>query len=163
MQEQYREALAQLERNAEAVARQVIEGWDRGARRVLGEPMPVGLELDHLPELIALLAAAASARPGAPERAELVRTAVSHGRHRRAEGHPDRVVFREYHLLRSFLWSEIKSCDVPGDATVQAILLVDAAITVATSASIHGYHLPENRDPEPRVIDRLLVDWNQPL
>lgn len=161
--QEYEKALAQLKRNAEAVARKVTEGWDRGARRELGETLPTGLDLDHLPELIADLAAAASTARGDGQRERLVRTAVIHGRHRRQEGHGDRVVFREFHLLRSFLWEELKTCDVANEAIVRAILHLDSAITVATSASIHGFHLPENQDVDPRLIQRLLADWRLPL
>ena len=159
----YRRALTGLEENADAVAKRVVASWDRRAEEELGQKLPEGLDLNSLPDLIRHLAAAATAGPNNPVVAAMIRIALEHGRHRRQEGYTDTVLFREYHLLRRFLWDELKASDSPQEAVVAAILHIDAAMTLATAGSIHGFHLIDHPTDEEALIDKLAADWNPPL
>lgn len=159
----YRQALAVLEQNADAVAKRVVASWDQRAEEELGEKLPSGLDLNSLPDLIRHLAAAAPAGPDDPTAEAMIRVAFEHGRHRREEGYPDVVLFREYHLLRRFLWDELKASDSPQDAIVGAILRIDTAMTIATAGSVHGFHFVDHSIDEEALIRRLLADWQPPL
>lgn len=159
----YRQALAQLEQNADAVARKVVAAWQTRAEEVLGEKLPPELDLDSLPDLIRTLAAAAPEGPEHPAASDMIRTAIEHGKHRRREGYDDAILFREYHLLRRFLWDELKESGVSQDALVGAILHIDAAMTAATSGSIHGFHLVDHPADQEALVRRLVADWNVPL
>lgn len=159
----YRQALAKLEQNAEGVAAKVAALWHEHSEQVLDEKLPPGLDLDHLPEVIRHLAAAAPAGPGHPAAERLIRTAMQHGKHRREAGYAGPIIFREYHVLRRFLWDELKGMDEPQDAVVGAILHIDAAMTAATAASIHGFHLIDRPMDEEELAQRMVKDWTMPF
>ena len=159
----YRKPLEAIEERAAALATRIAETWQERSVEVLGAPLPKELDLDSLPELIRTLARAAYAGPDEPAPEELVRVAFKHGVHRRSSGYADNVVFREYHLLRSYLWDELKKSDHPQDAIVGAILRIDAAMTAATAASAHGFHLEDKEIDQEKLVKRLLKVWTMPF
>ena len=159
----FRQALAKLEQNAEGVAAKVAALWHERAEQVLDEKLPPELDLDHLPQIIRNLAAAAPAGPDDPAAERLVRTSILHGKHRREAGYADSIIFREYHVLRRFLWDALKASEEPQNAIVAAILHIDAAMTTATAASVHGFHLIDRPTDEDALVKRLLRDWTMPL
>ena len=159
----FRQALAQLEANAEGIAAKVAALWHQRSEEELDAKLPPELDLDHLPEMIRHLAAAAPAGPADPAAERLIRTALSHGKHRREAGYADAIVFREYHVLRRFLWDELKASGEPQDAIVGAILHIDAAMTAATAASVHGFHLLDRPRDEDELVELLVRDWSMPF
>ena len=159
----FRKALAGLEEHAAALAARIAETWLERAPEVLGAPLPKELDLDSLPELIRTLAAAAHSGPKDPASEELIRIAIKHGKDRRRAGYADNIIFREYHLLRRYLWDELKKSKEPQEAVVGAILHIDAAMTAATAASAHGFHLEDKPADEEALIKRILKDWTMPL
>lgn len=159
----YRKPLEAMEARAAALATRIAETWTARSGEVLGAPLPKELDLDSLPELIRTLARAAYSGTDSPAPEELVRVAIKHGEHRRSAGYADNVIFREYHLLRRYLWDELKQSDQPQDAIVGAILRIDAAMTTATAASAHGFHLEDKPIDQEKLVQRLLDDWTMPL
>ena len=159
----YRKPLEAMEERAAALATRIAETWQQRSVEVLGAPLPRELDLDSLPELIRTLARAAYSAPDDPAPEEMVRVAIKHGLHRRGAGYADSVIFREYHLLRRYLWDELKKSDHPQDAVVGAILRIDAAMTTATAASAHGFHLEDKEIDQEKLVKRLLKDWVMPL
>lgn len=159
----FRRTLAKLEQNADGIAAKVAALWHERAQQVLDERLPLELDLDHLPEVIRRLAAAATA--GAADRAaeQLIRSGIEHGKHRREAGYSGAIIFREYHVLRRFLWDELKGSGEPQDAIVGAILHIDAAMTTATAASIHGFHLLDRPMDEDALVQRLVNEWTTPF
>ena len=93
----------------------------------------------------------------------ILQVALEHGKDRRHAGYADGVIFREYHLLRRFLWDELKQVGASQQAIVGAILHIDTAMTAATSGSIHGYYLIDRPTDEDELVKRLVDDWNMPL
>ena len=148
----FRQALAALGSRADAIARKLVDRWDRSAEQELGQKLPAGLDLDSLPELIRALAAAAPVGPEDPAAVEMIRIALEHGKDRRHAGYADGVIFREYHLLRRFLWDELKQVGASQQAIVGAILHIDTAMTAATSGSIHGYYLIDRPTDEDELV-----------
>ena len=159
----YRKLLAGLSEHAAAISARIAETWLERAVDVLGAPLPRELDLDSLPELIRTLAAAAQSNPDDPAPEEMVRVAIKHGIDRRRAGYADNIVFREYHLLRRYLWDELKKSKESQDAIVAAILRIDVAITASTAASAHGFHLEDKPMDEEALIKRLLKDWAMPF
>lgn len=102
--------------------------------------------LDALPELILGLVEAAVCEPrDLAARRACLWAAAEHGAVRRAQCTGHEVVFGEYHLLRRVLWQHLAAVETPParDAATAAILRIDAAIAVATRASLLGYYRPE--------------------
>jgi len=159
----YRKVLSGLGDHAAALASRIAETWQERSVEVLGAPLPSELDLDSLPELIRTLGAAAQSGPGDPAPEEMIRVAIKHGVDRRRAGYADNIVFREYHLLRRYLWDELKKSKETQDVIVAAILRIDVAITAATAASAHGFHLEDKPIDEEALIKRLLKDWAMPF
>lgn len=159
----YRKPLEAMEERAAALATRIAETWTERSVEVLGAPLPKELDLDSLPELIRMLARAAYSGPGDAAPEELVRIAIKHGVDRRASGYADNIIFREYHLLRRYLWDELRKSDQGQDAVVGAILRIDAAMTTATAASAHGFHLEDKEIDQERLVKRLVKEWAMPL
>ena len=159
----YRKPLEAMEARAAALATRIAETWRERSEEVLGAPLPKELDLDSLPELIRTLARAAYSGPGDPAPEEMVRIAIKHGMHRRATGYADNIIFREYHLLRRYIWDELRKSDNPQEAVVAAILRIDAAMTTATAASAHGFHLQDKEIDQEKLLRRLLRDWTMPV
>lgn len=160
---QFQKALEEIEATATALATGITKSWQQRAEEVLGAPLPPELDLDSLPELIRTLARASYSKAEQVAIEEMIRTAIRHGKDRRSAGYSDSVVFREYHLLRRYLWDAIKAADDSKDAVVAAILRIDAAMTAATAASAHGFHLDETPAEEERLIRRMVDEWTMPL
>ena len=159
----YQKALSGLEEHAAAIAARIAESWLERSEDELGAPLPKELDLDSLPELIRNLARAAHAGPKDPASEELVRVAIKHGKDRRKAGYADNLIFREYHLLRRYIWDELRKSKESQDAVVKAILHVDAAMTAATAASALGFHLEDKPMDEETLIKRILKDWTMPI
>lgn len=158
----YKTALNQLEEHAAAIAGRIAETWQERAEVELGAPLPRELDLDSLPELIRILARAAHSGPKDPASEELIRVAIKHGKDRRRAGYADNLIFREYHLLRRYVWDELRKSKESQDAVVKAILHIDAAMTAATAASALGFHLEDKPMDEETLIKRIVKDWTMP-
>lgn len=159
----YQKPLEAMEEKAAALAKRIAETWQERSAEVLGAPLPKELDLDSLPELIRMLSRAAYSSPGEPAPEELVRIAIKHGVHRRSAGYADNIIFREYHLLRRYLWDELKKSDHAQEAIVGAILRIDAAMTTATAASAHGFHLEDKEIDQEKLVKRLVREWTMPI
>jgi hypothetical protein len=121
----------------------VVEAWDRLSDTEPWRGLPPAHRIDALPKLVRGLVSMALAEVGAEERARAgLGPAFEHGEQRRRLGFPDDVLFREYQILRDALWKVVQA-NARQEEAHQAILCLDAAITVATRASLLGYHRPE--------------------
>lgn len=124
---------------------------------------PDAVVLDSLPELLAGLFAALSTAGGDTTAwRELVDRAAQHGASRREQGHSEEILFGEYHLLREAIWRHLRRYADEGtpDATagaatrerrppgaeapaIAAVHRVDHGLTIATRASLLGFHRGE--------------------
>lgn len=153
-----------LKDNATQVARETLDGWNTLAEREPWQRLPQGLDMDHLPQLIACLADAALLTFfGMDERHALAENAVKHGLHRYNEGVADDVLQREYELVRWGLWSRVKH-QVPPRVASEAIIRLDSAMTFALGATLRGYHrhaIEENSDWSDSLA-RYIAEWSFP-
>lgn len=88
------------------------------------------------------------------------RAAAEHGEHRLRIGFAEDLLFTEYKLIRHVLWRFLHS-NVPSTVAHHAAVRLDAAASVATLASLRGFHRPEfeARGEWPRVIEQLADRW----
>ena len=140
---------------------EVLEEWDQLTRREPWLALPEVFDLNHLPEVIRGLVAAALASPGDRDAlAEKVWAAAQHGQDRLEQGFPEHLIFTEYHVLRRSLWRFIERNHGHSLKHYEAIARLDAATTLATSASLLGYHRAalEKRGDWPAAVERLIAD-----
>lgn len=118
-----------------------MEEWDRLAR---AEPQLAALDeqnrWDSLPEATAGLLNAALCNPEVVAvHRELVTAALRHGQDRQEAGVTPDVIFQEYGALHDAIWHHLQQA-LNGTERIDAILKVDMAISLATRASLSGYH-----------------------
>jgi hypothetical protein len=123
--------------------------------------LPPDLDQDHLPQVVRDLADAALADGDSDDaRRRLAWAAVEHGGQRRRCGFAENLIHTEYYLLRRTLWTYLREQFPATPGTVEAILRIDAAITLASSASLLGYHRDalERAGRWPDGVQKVLDD-----
>lgn len=142
---------------APELAAGVVRDWSRLKEQApWSGPDPIGV--DHLEDLIRQLGEAALARKnnGSASK-ELIREAFEHGRARRDDGFTDDMLFREFHLIRQGLWEQLKRSD-PEDAAT-TIMRIDAEITMATAASMHGFFSSPDEVDDDALVETIARRW----
>jgi hypothetical protein len=124
--------------------------------------MPADARVDHLPDLINALNDAALCLPSdSTARLRLFTAAAAHGKDRRIHDFPDKLLLTEYYLLREAVWRYIRRVAPPDEAGF-AIMLIDSAITLASRASLYGYHESELEalgHSMPDLLTELIQQW----
>lgn len=141
---------------------EVLEEWGAAKRVEPWVTIPEQPSLNNLPELVRYVAQVALVRPfNAEMRRNKVQAAASHGEHRRGEGWTEAQVFQEYTLLRRAIWQFIQRRHGPDDRSFQAIGQIDSALTLATVASLRGFHrdIFTQRGDWPGALERLVHEW----
>ena len=120
---------------------QIIAEWERLSREEPWHVEPQRYGVDTLHEAVgAVLDVATWSGADAAAHERLVRAASAHGDQRRAQGTGDDAVLREYHALRAAIWRFLQRSEIPAPETLAAVVRVDVAIGVATTAALRGYH-----------------------
>ena len=117
------------------------------------------IDANDLVALIRRLGEAALTREGErgkPTR-DLIRVAIQHGRERRADGFTEEMLFREYHLLRRGLWSELKQTNP--ELASETIIRIDAEISMATCASLRGFHSLPDLAGDEMLVEEIARNW----
>ena len=123
---------------------EVLLEWEQLVRQQPWYSLPPDHRIDSLPDVIVGLVDASLCSPEDPEaHRQKVSAAANHGTHRREQGIPDHLILTEYHLLRQAIWRYLTRHHPPSDTTREAIMRIDAAISLGTNASMWGYHRPE--------------------
>ena len=140
---------------------EILDQWQSAAEREPWLPLPREDRLKDLEHVArGLVDVALGERPSAQERLEEVRCAARHGEHRLEVGLPDHTIFTEYRMLRQAFWNYVAS-NFPAATAQQASFRIDACTTVATLASLRGYHRAdiEQRGQWPAAVDQLADRW----
>lgn len=128
--------------------------------------LPGEYRVNYLSEVIALASTLALCAPDDEETCrKLVHGAAHHGETRLEQGLPDSIIFREVYLVRESVWSYIRQMDdTDTELATEAILRIDMALSLASKASLRGYHRPafQARGSWPQAIDGLVDEWNPP-
>jgi hypothetical protein len=137
----------------------VLEAWADQCRRAPWHVEPDRFGVDALNEVTEALLDVAMAGSGDYRGHErLVRAAIAHGSQRRTQETGDATLLREYHALREALWRFMERSGVPPQQALPAILRVDVAISVATTAALRGYHRTEYEPAaswEPQLLRHI--------
>jgi hypothetical protein len=122
----------------------VVAEWERLAREQPWYTLPTEHRIDSVPEVVLGLVDASLCNPtDGQAHQQHIRSAADHGHHRRNQGISEQLLFTEYHLLRQAIWYYLVRRFGHTDAVIEAIMRIDTAITVATNASLWGYHRDE--------------------
>jgi hypothetical protein len=120
---------------------------------------------DHLsPLLHALLDSTTGAQGCSEARERSINLAAAHGQARRQQNIPAETLLQEYYLLRNAMWNHIDK-DVRGQDAVTSIIRLDAAVSIATLASLAGYHKDEYEQVGlwPGVLTNMVKQWEGSL
>ena len=122
----------------------IVKEWDLFSRRESQlAQLPTGHRWDSLPKTTNGLLEASLCRPqDAATQRELVSAALEHGQDRRADGVSPDVIFAEYSVLHYAIWHHFQQV-MSGGMRLDAILKIDMSISLATRASLSGYHRAE--------------------
>jgi hypothetical protein len=123
---------------------EVLIEWEERVREQPWYSLPPEHRVDELPDVIIGLVEASLCNPTdeSAHRAK-VSAASEHGANRRAHGIPEHLILTEYHLLRQAIWYYLTRKFGYSERTATAITRIDTAITLATNASMWGYHRQE--------------------
>jgi len=143
---------------------EIVGEWKRLTRKPPWTTLTASQWSDHLPPLLHAMIDGVVCGRGSPEaRRKVVEAAIHHGAHRRALGLPMDTIFDEYYMLRTATWHLLttRAGTKLGAGIVAEILRLDAAIGVATLASLRGYHRLEVEKTREwdQVISDLVNDW----
>lgn len=134
----------------------VLDEWDAVSLEEPWHVRPLQYGVDSLHETIRAVLDVSLGDGGDKAASErLVRSAAAHGDQRRTQTVGDDAVLREYHALRSALWRYLARVSMPPGERLTAILRVDVAISVATTAALRGYHRSD-MPPSPEWAAELL-------
>jgi hypothetical protein len=127
--------------NIKAHVPEVIAEWDRLVREEPWFTLPAKHRIDSLPEVLVGIVEASLCEPASVEaHRQKVHAAAEHGFHRRTQNLPETVIFTEYHLLRQAIWHFLDRSGTEPGKLLRAVSHIDLALTVATNASLWGYH-----------------------
>lgn len=127
--------------NIKAHVAEVIAEWDRLVHAEPWFTLPVKHRIDSLPDVLVGIVEAALCEPADVEaHRQKVQAAAEHGYHRRTQNLPETVIFTEYHLLRQAIWHYLDQSGTDPGKLLRAVSHIDLALTVATNASLWGYH-----------------------
>lgn len=103
--------------------------------------VPTDRHLAALPEVVVGMVEASVSDPQdvALHRA-CIEVAANHGEWRRRQNCPEDVLHREYAVVRETLNRHVARQELPQKRITEALIRIDMAATVATLASIRGFH-----------------------
>lgn len=144
----------------------VLERFDSVTEQDPWTHLPGDYRVNYLGEVIAMASRLALSAPDDAELCrELLRGAAHHGHTRLEHGLSDSIIFREVYLVRESIWGYIQE-NYPdeGETAAEAIIRIDAALSLASKASLRGYYRAafEARGTWPQVIEQMTSEWNVP-
>jgi hypothetical protein len=142
----------------------IVMEWGRRTRRPPWTNLSESDRIDHLPPLLNAMIEGVVCGSGSHEaRRRVVEQGVMHGAHRRANGLSVENILDEQSQLQSAMWQLLvrESRDDIGSDAFLEIVRFDAAIGVATLASVAGFHRSATKKEQDwaNTIDLLLAQW----
>lgn len=137
---------------------EILSLWEDIARDEPWYSLPRDDRRNHLHEVVIGLVQASLCDPADVDAHEdNVWAAARHGEQRREQGLDEAQILTEYHLLRRAIWHCVQRTITPGRAFT-AISRIDTAISLATMASLRGYHRRElaERGDWPQYVEMLI-------
>lgn len=126
-----------------AVIHDIMTEWDRAVDELPWSELDKSERQNDLASVITRVIDCAMSGAGREERVTaLVDSACRHGEYRRIQGVEMESVFREYDKVRAATWRELNKL-VPAPTSFDAIFVIDGLLSIATRATILGYHRTE--------------------
>lgn len=121
---------------------EILAEWEQLCCAAPWDALPENHRLDALPGVLAAAIEAASKTNARNCRTAVVHAAIKHGQDRRSQGFELQVLFTEFYFLREAIWRTLRKM---ADASLayEAVLPIDHALSVATRATVAGYHRQE--------------------
>ena len=149
-------ALREIGESIKSHLPEIVEDWQTTTKQEPWLSLPSEYRMDNLAEVIRSMVDAALGEGDRREaRIRKLREAAKHGEHRMQMGFAEQVLFLEYYLIRQSLWRFVEQHH--SGSAAQVIMRLDAAITLATVASLRGYHKAtfESRGEWPDAVEQL--------
>lgn len=138
------EAVMQIGEHLRANADVVLARWNDLVKEEPWFSLPREHRLSNLTAVVEALIDNLMHEPGAGESIRnAVNAGAAHGSNRRKQGIPETLIPIEFHLLRQAIWRYVNDTLSPSDATYNAILRIDRAITMTLNAAMWGYYREE--------------------
>jgi hypothetical protein len=135
---------------------EVLQAWTELTREAPWHVQPDRFGVDAVNEVLrAILDVGMASASDHDAHERLVRAAIAHGDQRRAQRAGDDALLREYQALREAIWRFLERSKASPDESLPAIMRIDVAISVATTASMRGYHRADSEPAsswEPRLL-----------
>ncbi|MGH7662791.1 MAG: hypothetical protein ACRENI_00610 [Gemmatimonadaceae bacterium] len=139
---------------------EILEDWQEATQEEPWLSLPREHRIDHLPAVVRGLIDVALCGPSseAAHRA-MVEASAKRGSDRRDQGTQQELVFTEHYLLRKAMQRYLERVAGPERAS-DALIRIDMAISLATRASLQGYHRREleRMDRWPAVLDLIVSE-----
>ncbi|MGI8509386.1 MAG: hypothetical protein ACR2MQ_08680 [Gemmatimonadaceae bacterium] len=120
----------------------ILGEWEQLCSAAPWDALPESHRLDALPGVLAAAIEAASKTDARNCRTAVVDAAIKHGQDRRAQGFELQVLFTEFYFLREAIWRTLRKIADAANA-YEAVLPIDHALSVATRATVAGFHRRE--------------------
>ncbi len=122
---------------------EIMSDWDRSTDALPWSMLEKSERQNDLASVITrVIDCAMSAAPRAQRVDAMITAACRHGAFRRKQNVDVHSIFREYDVVRSATWRQLKTL-VDGPTSYDAIFVIDGLLSVATRGTILGYHRSE--------------------
>jgi hypothetical protein len=122
---------------------EIMAEWDRNTAEL---PWSALEEADRKTNLVGVITrvidCAMSGAPRAERVRALVDAATRHGESRRKQGVDVSSIFREYFIVRTATWRQLKTLVAP-PTSYDAIFVIDGLLSIASRGTVLGYHRKE--------------------
>jgi hypothetical protein len=122
---------------------EIMADWDRSTQELPWSAIAKAERQNDLASVITRVIDCAMSDAPREARAEaLIAAAISHGATRRGQSVGVPALFREYDLLRTATWGQL-SLMARSRTSYSAIFVIDGLLSIATRATVLGYHRAE--------------------
>ena len=157
----YMQSLDEVSASIKAHIPEILQDLQASCEREPWIDLPAEDRLNNLAKVTSSLVDAAFGS-GADRRLRLEEAYASaeHGEHRLQMGFEEELLFTEFTLLKQAL-SRFLKANAPFPLAQQVSVRLDSASSLATIASIRGYHRPQiqARGEWPQTLDHLVDNW----
>ncbi len=122
---------------------EIMAEWDRNTHDLPWSSLEAGDRQNNLASVITRVIDCAMSDASRDLRVDaMIDAACGHGESRRKQGFDVSMLFREYDLLRAATWRELSALSA-SPTSYNAIFVIDGLLSVATRATVLGYHRAE--------------------
>lgn len=122
---------------------EIMADWDRATDQLPWSLIKASEKENNLAGVITRVIDCAMGSESRDVRVDaMIKAALGHGEARRKQDVGVHSLFIEYDLLRSATWRQLQAI-ASGLTTFDAIFVIDGLLSIATRATILGYHRPE--------------------